>query len=90
MATSGKLGVICFRSVFWQEQSQQMPRGHAMLLYVFTWAQYGPALGRAYSKMREAAARDGSGSLHTCKVSVSGMKIRLVTSVHQFISNILC
>lgn len=90
MATSEKQGVVFLWSLFWQEQSQWMLGGPAKPPHVFTWAWFGPALGGAYGSMREAAAGNGPGFVHTYKVSVSGVNVRLLTAVHGYISSILC
>lgn len=58
--------------------------------YMFTWAQYEPALGGSYGRIREAAAGDESGAVGTYKVSASGVNVGLFTSVHKYISSILC
>lgn len=43
--------------------------------YMCTWAQYEPALGSSFGRIREAATGDGSGVAGTYKVSASGVNV---------------
>ena len=60
-----------------------------MLPHVFSWAQCEPALGGVYGRIGKAAAGDEYGTVGIYKVSVSGVDVRLLTSVRQYICSIL-